>query len=65
MGRLAFIFNTNNLILLSAIFGVIVGLQEIPSIESFARETSNVFMGLLKLISLPVIFSQSWRLLVV
>ena len=56
MGRLAFIFNTNNLILLSAIFGVIIGLQEIPSIESFARETSNVFMGLLKLISLPVIF---------
>jgi Na+/H+-dicarboxylate symporter len=48
--------NPSFLILIAALAGTLCGLTKIPYILSFAKGVSQVFVNLLKLISVPIIF---------
>ena len=49
-------FLTNFLVFLAICIGVICGISKIDFMEGMAVLTSDVFLRLLKLISLPIIF---------
>jgi len=49
-------FNSNYWMLIACVVGVICGLVNIPAISALAHGISDVFLNLLKLISLPLIF---------
>jgi len=49
-------FNTSSAFFFAIIFGLISGFLDLPSLYLFASAISDIFMSLLKLVSVPLIF---------
>lgn len=50
------LLNSNLTFVIAALLGLLTGLQQIESVEAVAGAVSEVFINLLKLVSLPIIF---------
>lgn len=50
------IFNQNRRIALATVFGLLAGYLNLPALDAAANTVSEIFINLLKLVSLPIIF---------